>query len=264
MKHVSETTVASAVFSAAAESAAAPPSAGALGSPTPQGIDGAERAYREGRFDEAAALYRNRLDASDSGSVGATLFNLGNCALQTDRPASALWHYRRAALRLPDEPVIAANMRLAERRLGLGAGVSDVDSARTEVMIGTVPARPPLAAIPDAWLLGAAVLLQAAGLLVAFRMRGKLRLLLGAVLIAAGAFAALPLWSRLERAAHPTAIVLVPETPLLAEPRETSAVVLRVREGESLQIIDKSDTWAHVTHGRDRGWIRLRALGVID
>ncbi len=232
--------------------------------PAPQGIDGAERAYREGRFDDAAELYRARLDATDSRSVGAALFNLGNCALQVDRPAAALWHYRRAALRLPDEPAIVANMRLAERRLGLVTRVSDLGSARTEVLVAAEPARPPLAAVPDAWLLGAAVLLQAAGLLVAFRLRGRLRLLLGTALLAAGVLAAAPLWSRLDRAVHPTAVVLIPEATLLAEPRDNSAAVLRVREGESLQVIEKSDTWAHVAHGRDRGWIRLHALGVID
>ena len=234
---------------------------------TPQGIDGAERAYREGRYDDAAELYRAQLSDPDSPHAGAVLFNLGNCALKTDQPAAALWHYRRAALRLPDEPAIAANARRAEERLGLAGRASGTDatlnfSSGTSAAVESSPAA--IAAIPDAWLLGAAVLLQGAGLIVLFRGGRKLRFAVGTALLLAGVLAALPLWSRADRTEHPEAIVLVPEAILLGEPRDGAPPVLRVGRGESLQVIEKSDTWAHVAHGEDRGWIRLRSLGVID
>lgn len=233
--------------------------------PTPQGIDGAERAYREGRYDDAAELYRAQLSDPDSPHAGAVLFNLGNCALKTDQPAAALWHYRRAALRLPGEPAIAANARRAEERLGLAGRASGTDatsSSGTSAAVDSSPAA--IASIPDAWLLGASVLLQGAGLIVLFRGGRRLRFAVGTALLLAGVLAALPLWSRSDRTEHPAAIVLAPEAVLLGEPRDGAPPILRVGRGESLQVIEKSDTWARVAHGEDRGWIRLRSLGVID
>lgn len=233
--------------------------------PTPQGIQGAERAYREGRYDDAAELYRAQLSDPDSPHAGAVLFNLGNCALKTDQPAAALWHYRRAALRLPGEPAIAANARRAEERLGLAGRASGTDATSSSGTSAAAESPPgAIAAIPDAWLLGAAVLLQGAGLIVLFRGGRRLRFVVGTALLLAGVSAALPLWSRADRTEHPAAIVLVPEAVLLGEPRDGAPPTLRVGRGESLQVIEKSDTWAHVAHGEDRGWIRLQSLGVID
>jgi hypothetical protein len=221
----------------------------------PQGVDDAERAYREGRVAEARELYAARLERARSARGRGTLeFNLGNCAYRLGRPAEALAWYRRAELRLDGDADAAHNRGLAERALGLRQDGDADDLARADG-----------ASRPTTWksaFLAAGI--AAAGLAGALLM--KRRALRAAAAIAAALAGAWSVGTALDACARPQpdAIVVAAEATLRAEPHAERTPGLRLAAGETVRVVERSDRWARVTHPRGAGWTPVDALAVIE
>jgi hypothetical protein len=217
-------------------------------SAAPQQPDGAERAFREGRFADAERLYLSTLELGAKGDVGALCFNLGRCAEETGRHAEAYWRYRCAERRLPDEDAVRARLERVAEKLGVAA-----------------PERASPATGPsETWMLGGATVLLAAGIRLAFRARGGLARAAAAALVVAGFAAAVPVWRRAEAARTPAAVVLGGEALGLAAPRDGAALLFRLSPGEELTVLETSDRWSRVRHLRGTAWVRRDALGFID
>ena len=71
----------------------------------------ANQAYKEGRFDQAAALYENLLALEIIN--GSLCYNLGNSYLKAGKIGKALVNYRRAELFMPRNEDLQANIQYA-------------------------------------------------------------------------------------------------------------------------------------------------------
>ncbi|TDJ65970.1 MAG: tetratricopeptide repeat protein [Planctomycetota bacterium] len=225
-----------------------------LGSPFgPPDLGQAERDYRAGRFEAALTLFEAALSAPDA-PQGGVLYDMGNCAFRLGRHAEAIWHYRRAALRIPNDPEVRFNLRLAQRELGL--------AAEQERWLSGVFA--PLDSLPPwgrLFLVGAVQATGLAGLVLA-RRRSAVRagLLLLALLGLLGA-------ARLAREAWfaplPEGVVLA-ATGLRAEPSADRPVTLALRPGETVRVSRTTEGWVKVESPRGRGWTESAGVGVVD
>jgi tetratricopeptide (TPR) repeat protein len=223
---------------------------------TPLASDELERAalaYRAGQFQQAHALFARALEAADA-PRGAVLFHLGNCAYRLGRRAEAIWHYRRALLRLPRDREVHANLQLVERQLGVDPPPS--------TFLDTLLA--PMHALTLGELLGLGTLLQGLGAVGFLLSRGRRRRRLLLVVAALGAGCA-------ARAAHmqwlqrpSAAVVLGVGADLRQEPHATAATVVALRTGESLRIDALAVEWLHVTHALGSGFVPRGLVGIVD
>ncbi len=214
----------------------------------------AERAWEAGRFEEAFALFHARLDAGQS-EPGPTLFNLGNCAYRLGRHAEAVLWFRRAALRLPDDPQVAFNLRLAQRHLGLkGDDVAPETGFARELRRVTA----------FQWLviLGSAHAVGVVGLFLSGRRRG---LRIAAGLLLASALAGAVPWARSHFDPDPPGgVVLAGEAVLRREPHPDQPVVTRVRAGDSVRVLERSARWLRVAHSSGEGWTEQNGIGLVE
>jgi tetratricopeptide (TPR) repeat protein len=82
-----------------------------------QTLDDANRAFAEGRYHDGALGYQAVLD--QKGYSAPVLFDLGNANYREGNFAQAILAYRRAQWLSPNDPDIAANLRLAQKQAGL-------------------------------------------------------------------------------------------------------------------------------------------------
>lgn len=93
---------------------AAGPCAWAADEPT-EAIQRAGLAYQEGRYEDAVEAYAS-LVAQGVGS-GEVLYNLGNACYRQGRLGEAILSWRRAALSLPRDPDVRANLEQARGKV---------------------------------------------------------------------------------------------------------------------------------------------------
>lgn len=73
--------------------------------------------YRNGRFDDAAAIYDQLANAEDPALAGAARYNRGNALFEKQDYPGAIGAYRDALELLPDDENVRRNLELALRRL---------------------------------------------------------------------------------------------------------------------------------------------------
>jgi tetratricopeptide (TPR) repeat protein len=161
----------------------------------------AQELYRAGRYAEALASYEATIASSPEPS-GAALYNAGNCAFRlADYPNAALY-YRRAALRIPDDPRVRFNLQLTQRKLGIPPEADSLLGSLTQAARQVAPVK----------ILAAAAALEIAGLvLVVTLRRRKGWVLTGAVLLAGAAAGGALYVQRAYGAAERQGMVMVPE-----------------------------------------------------
>lgn len=79
-------------------------------------LDDANRAFAAGRFEESTISYKNLI--SQHGYSAPVLFDLGNSYYSQGDFAQAILAYKRAQWLAPNDPDIAANLRLAQAKAG--------------------------------------------------------------------------------------------------------------------------------------------------
>jgi tetratricopeptide (TPR) repeat protein len=227
----------------------------ALALAAPADLEEAERSYREGRFEEALARFGSALREPGQKKKGAILHDMGNCAFRLNRPAEALHHYLRAEKRLPNDPEVAFNRRMAEKRLRLDA--ADVAPSAGHLL---------LAFTPGAWLALSSGFL-ALGLvgLVLARERRRRGLRAAAALVSLLALASAARLAVAEFVPGPAAgIVLAREIVLLAEPAAGAEVTGTLRAGDRVRVGMTSGAYLRIASGEKSGWSERESVGVID
>jgi tetratricopeptide (TPR) repeat protein len=81
-------------------------------------MDEANRAYADGRFDEAATLFKNLI--SEQGYSAPLCFDLANAQWKAGQVGPALLNYERARYLAPGDGAIDQNLQLARQQAGLG------------------------------------------------------------------------------------------------------------------------------------------------
>ncbi len=216
----------------------------------PQGNGSAERAFLEGRIEEATLLWKSALADPHTEHHGAIEFNLGLAALKLGREAEALWHFRRAELRLPGQQAITEQRAQAEEALALPAHDAEAN---------------PLNASTAWLLLILAALLEAtsAVLFCSRRTRTTLRwcmLLLTALLgIGMGAYVLADGCQRAERVA-----VVLEATGVHSEPGLSAPVLQNLRPGTSVRVIAATNRWARIVTPLGTGFVSRSRIGLVD
>jgi tetratricopeptide (TPR) repeat protein len=214
----------------------------------------AERAYLEGRYGDAHALFEAARREAVSPS-GALLYNLGNCAYRLGRPAEAVLQYRRARLRLPRDPAVTFNLRLAEGQLGLYDPEGESFGAAVAELAASFTPRELLVAVG---------VLETLGLVGVVLLRRKrwLRNLSGLVLLLGLAGAARLVVTQWIPGA-PEGVVLDATAPVHAAPDPGSEVTADLEPGESVRALERSDGWIRIRHSEGAGWTVVGAVGIL-
>ncbi|MBN1825811.1 MAG: hypothetical protein JW958_06055 [Candidatus Eisenbacteria bacterium] len=213
----------------------------------------ANRAYREGRFEEAAAGYER---IREEGFVSGELFyNLGNAHFQLEDLGRSMANYQRAARLLPRDADLRANRNLLEGRILDRAILRD-----RLPLIGLL--RSGAAAFTTAeWLIAAEFLYGILLLLLALPLlhpplggpfRAPVRAA-GTLLLIVALFTA---WSAVEHHGKRRGVILPGEVSVRSGPGERFTEEFLLHEGTAVRIQREADGWALVTVSPEwKGWV---------
>ena len=210
----------------------------------------ASAAYSRGDVDTAKRLYQNLAPAG--GESAAVLYNQGNCAYRQGHLGEALADYERAWRLAPRDSDILENLNFVRRKLGL------------PLRGGTETPRELLVRLrdslrPDEWALLVAALVAAAGLAAGVqRWRGRSPWPVWGWTLPVLLLCALAGWSQLEeRYGAETEAVVVAEgiTPRRLPSAAAEAAPLRLREGDTLALMETRDGWCRLRGPDGEAWL---------
>lgn len=219
----------------------------------------AHRAYGQGRFREALALYQSVARETNDWQA---LYDIGNCHYKLGDFLQAKVHYLRARKLRPLEPAIARNIAMADRHF--------LDDARLPAPGFFVRARQRLESWVSMDLLSVLLLLAALALnalLFWLLTRGGRRRLYYALAFALLFFLGLGachVFRRAEAGRRGVAVVAEAEAPLRSGPGEDNTVLFKVNPGLEVRIVDRAGAWVQVAASeRIAGWIEMKRLILI-
>lgn len=220
------------------------------------------RAYMDGRFDDAAAAFRA---ASTRGARDARLeFNLGNAEFKRGNKGLAILHFERARRLDPVDVEVLENLDYAR-----GFIVDRVPAVQVPAWLERVrTAQDRFGPDRHAWLALALVWLVALSLVVSLARPGRFGagwawaiglLLLTIALVSASGYAT---WQRLDGVR--LGVVLAPVAEVLAGPGGNNASLAAVHEGLTVEVRDVRDEWVQVSLPNGlSGWLPREALGLV-
>ncbi|MFL2936519.1 MAG: tetratricopeptide repeat protein [Myxococcota bacterium] len=217
-----------------------------------EGMQSEDRDIRIQRFTEAERLFRASLESN--GASAALWTNLGNAALQAERPGSAILAYRRALILDPAYARAKKNLDHARERMPdwvptpASGGLFDTFFFWHNTLAGST--RATLAVLSFTGL----CLLLSGSLLLRLPLLRYPAFLFGLIWVALIASALVDP----SRSAHLEAVVTVPE----AQVRAADSINAPLRFGQSLpegaevRILEDRGGWLHIElqNGRD-GWL---------
>ncbi|HMP96352.1 MAG TPA: tetratricopeptide repeat protein [Kiritimatiellia bacterium] len=205
----------------------------------------AHAAYDRGDHAEALQHYRAIQAAGIDNAV--IWYNLANTHFRAGRIGDAVLHYRRAWYLSPRDPDTAANLELAQQRVGAVSPVPRlIDRAAQELSHAEWTTLFRFAY----WL---AILAGAVALTVPRSRRFTKPV---AITAAGTALLALGGWEYWRRWQHPgEAVVMAPNVTAMYEPREQATPFFTLPEGSIIRLEDRFDAWTKVRAGGKSGWI---------
>lgn len=219
------------------------------------GSDPAEKAYNTGQYGSAFTLYQQRLSQTDD-CQGALLFNMGNCAFRLERYVEAVYYYKRALLRAPNDPAVQFNLNAAQQQLGLN-GLKAKPFGEAFLSFLNLPS-------PHG-LLGLIALLQSISLMgLLLYPRGRLKPIFMTLLLLLCLVCAAHLVQKQWFKDPPEAVAMKNEIPLRLEPHEDFTVSFTIGAGQIVTVAERSNRWARVIHANGQGWVPCSDLGMVD
>jgi len=220
----------------------------------------ANRAYADGRFDDAIASYEVLLESGVHN--GKLHFNLANAYMKEDQVGPAILHYLKARKYLPGDADVRANLALAEQaRAELIEGEDEAfmaayDSALRRLNYSTVFGM-------------AAICLALAGLALAWRIvrpdTGKWLTYLLTIALVWGLIASTVTVMQYRQLTRDDLAVLVARvTEVRAGPARTETVSFTISEGARCRILDETEGWFRIGLANGyNGWVPQRSVSRI-
>jgi len=215
--------------------------------------------YGGSRFDEAARLYSQVLDA---GFENADVrYNLGNAFFKAGSVGRAIVEYERALRLDPGHNDARANLeflrgQIADRQtpIGTGAGAAIVESVYGAIPSGLA------AGVASALYVLLVVVLVVAVLRSGFDPATRVAAIVLAALLVASAGVTAAKIHRERNVSH--AIVIVTETAVRTGPGEDFVLEFKLHEGTKVRTIEDRVEWSRVrVDGTDlEGWLATSAL----
>ena len=205
------------------------------------------QACRRGDYKAGREGFEKWLAAHPEGN-GLVEYNLGNCEYRLDRPAYALWRWKRASRRLGNRPEITHNIALVQRQLSLPP--EDQAGLLRELQSQLQVLRP-----RDYWHLSLLFLVPALFFLFLYlRRRRPIPLILGLLLYLPALLSA----QKAGQSPKPNPIgvvVLQDDLPLRTEPRPSLPPTARLPKGLSLPLLTQTPEWLKVRYGHTQAWL---------
>ncbi len=221
----------------------------------------ADALYRDGKFAEAAAAYREALEA---GLQGARVqYNLANALYRSGAKGEAIAHYEAALTAAPRDADIRANLNraLSERPAGRPAPSASWLHAAGARVVRTFTLSEFAAAAALGWWLTLAAL---AALLLGIGKRRRVRRLtiaLAMLTLALTGFAIARWWAYhvIDRG-----VVTAKTAQLRTGPGESFEVAMPVQEGWTLRVLRRDADWAEIIgEGGVHGWLPTSSLVMV-
>ncbi len=242
--------------------AGAPGAAGQEEAPPDARFARANDAYLEGRFEEAAEIYRAL--AAEGWSDARLEYNLGNAEFKVGRKGAAILHWQRALRLDPADRDARRNLEYAraflEDRMETPPVPGWLDALRDrQNAIG--PDRQAWAAVALLWLI-------ALVLVASLARPGRWRPAWGWTLAGLALALALVSWSwwatRERVAGADLAVVLAGNVDLRSGPGASNPTIDRVHEGLTVEIRERREEWVQVSLPNGlSGWLPTAALGEV-
>lgn len=215
----------------------------------------ANRLYDAGKFAEAAAVYEKV-----EPKTAHVYYNLGNAWFREGKLGQALLNYERARRLAPRDPDILANLKFAERQLGVG----DVNAAPRAVqrfLRSAIESR-----TATEWsvyeLIGLWLTVLAVAMTIYIpktRMTFRVIALAGFVGLAASTFALG--YEVINDRAAPRVIVLSAETEARFAPMPDSTIHFKLAEGTNVAVREDRGQWLFVERADgQQGWVKSDAV----
>ncbi|HEU6447429.1 MAG TPA: tetratricopeptide repeat protein [Verrucomicrobiae bacterium] len=237
----------------------------------PDDFSTANKLYAEGKFSDAANLYKKIL-ASGQTSPNL-LFNFGNAEFKAGNLGKAIAAYRRAELLAPRDSEIRANLDFARKQVQ-GPTVSE---SRWQDWLGQLTL--------NEWAILAAIAFWLTFILLAAKQikaaqvsslrekqnnfTGKMpALFLRRAIFICGALAILfGVATGLQTAEHfsnQSAVVISNDIVAKSGPFDDAQKTFSVRDGEEFLVLDHHDNWVQVDDGSGKiGWLQLKQVEVL-
>lgn len=217
--------------------------------------DAAETYYRAGKYDLALAEYEKEITQKRPSDPNI-YYNAGNCAFRLQQFPQAALYYHRALLRDPRGEKAKFNLRLTERKLAMAPPAA-------EGILDTVlrfynEASPGMLLILTSAAEAAGLALIVLGRRRRGAVGGGIVILIIAGICAAGYF------KKISPAVDARGLVVAPEIKIYSEPRDDLPVLVSLKAGELLTVVESTDRWARVVHGGRSGWTPRAGVGLID
>ena len=219
---------------------------------------GGNRAYEDGRFEDANQVYRSLISEGD---VSEELFlNLGNVSYRLNQPGEAALWYRRAIVLNPRFAEARQNLRVIKGKTGYHEfELKGVDAWLARLSPGELIA----ILSTGLWI----TLLIIAASLVFRRLRDwrPLLYITGGLSLAVAIASAWGLnRQRTQLDAEDLAIVTANDAAALTGPEPDAEKVVDLPPGSELQILQPSGPWTYVAIPPElRGWVRSESIAPV-
>lgn len=225
---------------------------GLAASDTETAFDAANKLYAQSKFTEAAAAYRQVIEA---GTVSAALyFNLGNAYFKSSQIGRAVAAYQQASALAPRDPDIRANLQFARNQV-----------PGPTVRAGALPRALGKLSLNEWAVLGAFAWCATFALLALRQLKPALKPVLRSWtwLAAAGTFlfAAVTTVAFTTNPVRHLVVVTANDTAVRSSPFDESPAAFTVNDGAELRVTDQKNGWLQVTDGARRfGWLKQTAV----
>jgi tetratricopeptide (TPR) repeat protein len=206
--------------------------------------------YAAGRFADAAHGFEQTI--AERGYSAPVLFNLGNAWLKDSQPGRAILNYERALSLAPNDPAIAANLRVARQQAGLKEHEKNtLEEAARVLSLDTLA----WTLVWSSALLFAVVLVSR--LLSSFPRRvGRILVGMGAVALVTAGVGVSVQWPERDQA-----VVLDPATPVHIAPAPAAGVTFNLSAGEMVRVRKSHGAYTLIRTRDGRvGWVKSAAV----
>lgn len=220
----------------------------------------AASAYNDGRYEEAAELYREIIENGQHSA--AVYYNLGNTYYKMNRIAPSIYYYEKALLLDPDDQEIKNNLAFAQNMtLDAIEELPETDINRAYKLVTGLLTYDQWAYLSVIFMI---LFVLGMSLYMVFRFPREKRISFTAGLVALGLMVisvSLAYVQYREYITEQPAIIFAEETRVRTEPNMRSEQAFLLHEGTKVNILEGLDSWKRIElQNGQSGWLLAEDL----
>ncbi|MFH1877477.1 MAG: tetratricopeptide repeat protein [Candidatus Omnitrophota bacterium] len=218
----------------------------------------ANKAYSEGDYEKAAALYE---EIAAKGAVSGNLYyDLGNAYFKSGKKGKALVCYERAGKFIPQDEDLRANYAFVRSLMD----IKQPEEKYPWYEKAFISARDSFS--PGAWYFISLMLFLSVCVLIGvsfFKTRYRKKIYLASAVLGVLFFLSMFVFQKGDRSGKyaKTGIIIVPAAEVRYSPSYSGAVAFELTEGTKAQILRKEGDWSQIRlTRRNSGWVESSAI----